>query len=104
MLEFGMIIFRNSISRALIATALVAMSFSSLAIIPPATQLTQYRYDSQGNLKTSTDPLSHVTANDYDPQDNLTAVTDQRGLTTSYGYSGFNELKRLTSPDTGTTD
>lgn len=91
-------------------------------------QLSQFAYDQQGNLKSSTDPLSHTTADDYDAlnrlvkvtqplldgqasagtigyaydaQDNLTAVTDPLGHVTSYGYSGFNELKTLTSPDTG---
>ena len=39
----------------------------------------------------------------YDAQDNLTSVTDQRSLVTTYGYSGFDELKTLTSPDTGVT-
>ncbi len=93
-------------------------------------QLTAYTYDPQGNLKSATDPLTHATANDYDAlnrlvkltepqlagapaagtiayaydaQDNLAAVTDQRGLVTTYGYSGSDELKTLTSPDTGVT-
>ncbi len=93
-------------------------------------QLTQYGYDVQGNLKTLTDPLTHATANDYDAlnrlkkvtqpllagqsvsgainyaydaQDNLSGVADPRGLTTTYAYSGFNELKTLTSADTGIT-
>lgn len=91
-------------------------------------QLTAYTYDRNGNLKSASDPLAHGTANDYDalnrltkvtePQvagapaagtiglgydarDNLTSVTDQRGLVTSYAYSGFDELKTLSSPDTG---
>jgi len=51
MLEFALINFRKSVSRSLIATVLVAMSFSSLT---PATQLTQYAYDSHGSLKTRT--------------------------------------------------
>ena len=95
-----------------------------------ANQLTQYAYDPQGNLKSATDPLAHATANDYDAlnrltkvteplaagapaagaigygydaRDNLTSVTDQRGLVTTYGYSGFDELKTLASPDTGVT-
>ena len=53
MLEFAVIICRHShsISRSLIAAALVAMSFPSPATNPPATQLTQYGYDNQGNLR-----------------------------------------------------
>jgi len=95
-----------------------------------ANQTTAYGYDDQGNLKSATDPLAHATVNDYDAlnrlvkvtepqladapaagtigygydaQDNLTSVTDQRGLVTRYGYTGFDELKTLTSPDTGVT-
>ncbi len=40
----------------------------------------------------------------YDAQDNLTQVSDPREVTTSYAYNGFDELTRLTSPDTGITD
>ncbi len=95
----------------------------------PASQITQYQYDAQGNLKNITDPLTHVTVNNYDAlnrltqvqepavagqaagvigygydaQDNLARVTDQRGLVTRYTYSGFDELKTLNSPDTGVT-
>jgi RHS repeat-associated protein len=93
----------------------------------PATQISQYGYDNQGNGTTTTDPLSRVTTNafdalnrlvqvtdpntptagitkyDYDVQDNLTKVTDAKNLNTTYVYNGFNELITQTSPDTGLT-
>jgi YD repeat-containing protein len=42
----------------------------------PATQITQYAYDSQGNLVSISDPMGHVTANVYDALDRLTKVID----------------------------
>ncbi|NDP42121.1 MAG: hypothetical protein GZ089_05285 [Aromatoleum sp.] len=89
-----------------------------------AGQVTAYTYDSNGNLLTSTDPLSHatastydalnrltqildpnagVTAYSYDSANNLTLVTDPRGLSTSYAYDGLNNPIKQVSPDTGTT-
>jgi YD repeat-containing protein len=94
----------------------------------PLTQITQYGYDSQGNLTSVTDPLGHVTTNVYDALnrlkqvidpaasgpsaggstqyaydglDQLTRVTDPRGLATGYTIDGLGNLTRLSSPDTG---
>jgi YD repeat-containing protein len=93
----------------------------------PATQITQYAYDSNGNPLSTTDPLSRTTTNsydalnrliqfndplngaaaptkyEYDAQDNLTKVTDPKNLATTYTYNGFNELVTQVSPDTGST-
>ena len=93
----------------------------------PASQITQYGYDGNGNLNTSTDPLNRVTMQtydalnrllqvidpvngsaaatkyEYDIQDNLTKVTDPKALATTYFYNGFNELTSQSSPDTGIT-
>jgi len=93
----------------------------------PATQITQYAYDANGNQTTTTDPLTRVTTQsydalnrllqvvdpfngsaaptkyEYDAQDNLTKVTDPKSLDTVYTYNGFNELVMQVSPDTGTT-
>lgn len=87
-------------------------------------------YDANGNLKTTTDPLSRITTQnydalnrltevidpfnispkttkyEYDAQDNLTKVTDARNtaaLATSYTYNGFNEVLTQTSADSGAT-
>ena len=96
----------------------------------PATQVTQYGYDDQGNLISVTDPLGHMTRNVYDALnrikqvidpaaagsasggitqyaydglDQLTQVSDQRGLTTGYTIDGLGNVTRLSSPDTGMT-
>ncbi|MCF7222494.1 RHS repeat-associated core domain-containing protein [Marilutibacter chinensis] len=88
---------------------------------------TDFTYDANGNLKTTTDALDRVMQNDYDPLnrligtlqdvggieaatafeydalDNLTKVTDPKGLDTVYSYNGFGDLTQLDSPDTGIT-
>ena len=101
---------------------------TTYAIAPTPTQaITNYAYDNNGNLTSSTDPLNRITTNSYDalnrliqvvdPQNgptkptvytydqvnNLTAVTDPQGLTTSYLYNGHNNLITQSSPDTGST-
>jgi RHS repeat-associated protein len=94
---------------------------------PTNASITQYGYDNNGNLTTTTDPLGRVTQNQYDalnrltqvidPQNgatkptiyqydsanNLVAVTDPQGLQTSYTYNGHNNLITQSSPDTGST-
>jgi YD repeat-containing protein len=90
----------------------------------PASEITQYAYDDNNNLTSTTDPLSRVTGNSYDAlnrliqvtdpasgttqyqydaQDNLTQVTDPKNLATTYTYNGFNDMVSQVSPDTGTT-
>lgn len=93
----------------------------------PASQITQYAYDANGNQSSMTDPLARVTSQsydalnrlmqvvdpfngsaaptkyEYDAQDNLTKVTDPKNLATVYVYNGFNELTSQSSPDTGST-
>jgi len=94
----------------------------------PATQITQYGYDPQGNTTSVTDPLGHLTSNFYDGLNRLrqvadpaatgagaggstqysrdglnqlTQVIDARGLATTYTLDGLGNLTRLASPDTG---
>lgn len=93
----------------------------------PTNQVSQYAYDSNGNMTGMTDPLTRITTQgydalnrllqvidpvngsaaptkyEYDAQDNLTKVTDPKTLATTYSYNGFNELLTQTSPDTGAT-
>ena len=98
--------------------------------VNPATEITQYGYDNQGNLKTVTDARGQVTTQSFDalnrliqvlqpipvvgqtqPQtlysysglDQLTSVTDARNLSTQYTRDGLDNLTQQVSPDTGTT-
>ena len=91
----------------------------------PTSAVTQYGYDSNGNLTSSTDPLGRVTGNQYDAlnrllavidpangsaaptlysfdaANNLVQVTDPKGLSTRYTYNGYGNVMKLDSPDTG---
>ncbi|MBK8164196.1 MAG: RHS repeat protein [Gammaproteobacteria bacterium] len=88
-------------------------------------QSTEYAYDNNGNLTSSTDPLSHTTGRTYDAlnritqvtdpnsgvtgftynaRDQLTQVTDARSHSTSYTVDALDNLKQIVSPDTGTTN
>jgi RHS repeat-associated protein len=90
----------------------------------PATQITQYAYDNQGNLTSTTDALNHSNTNAYDALnrlitatdpnngqtqysynalDQLTNVKDAKNLNTTYTYNTFGEVVTQLSPDTGTT-
>jgi RHS repeat-associated protein len=96
----------------------------------PATEITNYAYDNQGNLTTILDPLGHTTSNVYDALnrlikvidpaasgsgsggntqyaydglDQLAQVTDPRSLATGYTIDGLGNLTTQVSPDTGTT-
>lgn len=86
---------------------------------------TVYTYDADGNGDVVTDALGRKTDSDYDPlgrlaktlqdvgginaktefkydaQDRLVRVTDPKNLNTDYGYNGFGDQIRLSSPDTG---
>ena len=96
----------------------------------PATQITQYGYDNQGNLTSVDGPLDNAVSNDvrtytydalnrlatavdpsgavggtttygYTGLDQLASVTDPRNLVTSYSYDGLGNLNQQLSPDTG---
>ena len=92
--------------------------------------VTNFQYDANGNLTSTTDALGRVTSQTYDtlnrltkvtqPKpvgtapnpvtqfgvdglDQLTSVTDARSLVTSYTVTGLGNLTQQVSPDTGTT-
>ena len=96
----------------------------------PASQITQYAYDANGNLTQVSDPLGRVTNHsydalnrliqdlqppstsgatrpastyDYDSQDRLSRVTDARSLSTAYSVDGLGNRTQTASPDTGTS-
>ncbi len=93
----------------------------------PTSAITQYGYDNNGNVTSTTDPLSRITTNSYDALNrlvsvigpyngatkptvyrydsacNLTRVTDPEGKATDYTYNGHSNLITQASPDTGST-
>lgn len=100
---------------------------ASVSGAPANASISQYGYDNNGNVTSTTDPLGRITQNQYDalnrltqvidPQNgatkptiytydasnNLTQVTDPQGLQTKYTYNGHGNLIKQESPDTGTT-
>jgi RHS repeat-associated protein len=87
-------------------------------------QTTTYGYDSNGNVTSITDPLSHATARTfdalnrlkttinavhdlvqfaYDAHDRPLTVTDGKGNATNFVYDGFGDAIQQASPDSGTT-
>jgi RHS repeat-associated protein len=118
------------------AKALVIAAVSSTLAAPGGMAraqnrpVTQFTYDANGNLTSTTDAFSRVTSQTYDalnrlkdvtqPKpvgtapnpvtrfgvdglDQLTSVTDARSLVTSYAVTGLGNLTQQVSPDTGTT-
>lgn len=75
-------------------------------IVAPSTRAyaTKHEYDALGRRKNTTDAKSGLTQFGYDLQDQLTSVTDPRQLVTQYEPSGLGDVKKLISPDTGTTN
>ncbi|MGH8769048.1 MAG: hypothetical protein ACREVT_12835 [Burkholderiales bacterium] len=69
----------------------------------PATQITQYGYDNQGNLTTITDPLNHVTTHAYDARNRLKQVTDPALGLTQYAYNALDQLVSVTDPRNNAT-
>jgi RHS repeat-associated protein len=67
----------------------------------PATQISQYGYDNQGNGTTTTDPLSRVTTNAFDALNRLVQVTDPNTPTagiTKYDYDVQDNLTKVVDP------
>jgi RHS repeat-associated protein len=70
----------------------------------PAQQTTQYVYDKDGNVVSSTDPTGATTQFDYDLSNNLTARRDPVASgapveQTGYAYDNADELTTVTRPD-----
>ncbi len=95
-----------------------------LESIGGANQITSYTYDSNGNLRSVTDPLNHVTQQSFDALNRLThstnsasgitttsydshsrllSTTDPNGANTTSIYDGFGDLIQEASPAAGTT-
>ena len=69
----------------------------------PATQITSYGYDNQGNVTSITDPLNRVTANAYDALNRLKQLTDPANGVTGYGYDSLDQLVSVSDPRSNTT-
>ena len=87
-------------------------------------QTTTFAYDSNSNVTSITDPLSHVTTRtfdalnrpatstnavhdlaqfSYDSHSRFLTVTDGKGNATSFVYDGFGDMIQQVSPDSGTS-
>ena len=64
---------------------------------------TQYTYDKDNRLMSTTDPENHITSQGYDDVGNIQAKTDGRGITTTYNYDEFNRLKSVVNAKSETT-
>lgn len=64
----------------------------------PATEITQYGYDTQGNLTSITDALNHVTSNTYEALNRIAMVTDPAGGIVRYGYDGLDQISSVADP------
>jgi RHS repeat-associated protein len=62
------------------------------------TQITQYGYDTNGNLTSTTDPLTRTTGNAYDALNRLSQITDPNNGTVKYAYDGLDHLIQVTDP------
>ncbi len=69
--------------------------------VDPLARPTMLGYDALNRLLTSTDPAGGVTRYAYDAKDRLVSVRDPINLTTTYSYDGLGNLAQLASPDTG---
>jgi RHS repeat-associated protein len=70
----------------------------------PSTQITQYGYDNNGNLKTITDPLNHITTNGYDALNRLITVTDPANGVSTTGYNALDQTTQVKDPRLVTTN
>ena len=68
--------------------------------LPPDSQneddVTEFTYDAQGNLLTSTGPLGHVTTfAGHDSSGRPGTVTDPNGIVTAYGYDALGRVETI---------
>ncbi|MFT3930869.1 MAG: RHS repeat-associated core domain-containing protein [Spongiibacteraceae bacterium] len=64
----------------------------------PSTQITQYGYDNNGNLKTVTDANSGVTTNGYDALNRLITVTDPASGVSTTNYNALDQVTQVKDP------
>ncbi|HTT36100.1 MAG TPA: DUF6531 domain-containing protein, partial [Burkholderiales bacterium] len=66
--------------------------------VNPATEITTYAYDNQGNLTSITDALNHTSVQAFDALNRLVRMTDPQGGQTQYSYDGLDQLTGVTDP------
>jgi RHS repeat-associated protein len=64
----------------------------------PLGHVTQFAYDTQGNLATVTDPLGHATQIAYNGVGQPVSATDALGNVTQFAYNGQGDLATITDP------
>jgi len=69
----------------------------------PLTRTSSQTFDALDRTKTATDAASGVTSYGYDDRGNLLSVTDPRGVVTTYVYDGLDNLIHEISADAGAT-
>ncbi len=60
--------------------------------------ITNYTYDSNGNMLTKTDPDGDVTTYTYDAKSNVTSIINALGQKTIYTYNNFSEVTSMIDP------
>jgi RHS repeat-associated protein len=73
------------------------------SVTDPLSHATARSFDALNRLSTSTDAASGVTTTTYDAHDRPLTITAPNGAVTSYVYDGFGDLIQESSPDRGTT-
>ncbi len=63
------------------------------------TRVTQYAYDTEGNLTKTTSPLGRVEILTYDAAGNITSRTTPKGEKWLYAFNALNEPTTTTAPD-----
>ena len=63
------------------------------------TRVTQYAYDTEGNLTKTTSPLGRVETLTYDAAGNITSRTTPKGEKWLYAFNALNEPTTTTAPD-----
>jgi RHS repeat-associated protein len=73
------------------------------SVIDPLTHETDYSYDALNRISTSTDANSAETHLAYNANNDITSIEDPRSLTTTYTVDGLSNVTNIASPDTGST-
>ncbi len=68
-------------------------------MLDPASNITIYGYDQDGNLLTTKDPLGHTVTRSYDRAGNEVSVTDGNGETRNYSYTPMGQVSNMTLAD-----